>query len=86
MKKYPEAKNVSWFDRNGIAFHFYPSVPKWPASHGCVRVGMEASRLIYDNTVEHTTTVDVDGTWKRHDAVCWSCGGGAKKGKGGKKK
>lgn len=86
MSKYPEAKNVSWFGRDGVAFHFYPSVPNWPASHGCVRLGMEASRMIYDNSVENTTTVTVDGTWKRHDSVCWSCGAGGKKGKGGKKK
>jgi Domain of unknown function (DUF4157)/L,D-transpeptidase catalytic domain len=73
MSEFPEAQNVTWFSRNGIALHYYPSVPKWPASHGCVRLPMDASRIIYDNSVTGTTKVDVVGTWTRHDHVCWNC-------------
>ena len=31
-----------YFHRDGIAFHGYPSVPPYPASHGCVRVSLAA--------------------------------------------
>jgi hypothetical protein len=74
MAAFPEARNVTWFGRDGIALHFYPSVPKWPASHGCVRLERDASRIIYDNSITDTTKVAVAGTWTRHDDVCWACG------------
>ncbi len=32
----------------GFAIHGYPSVPAYPASHGCVRVPMWAARRLYD--------------------------------------
>lgn len=32
----------------GIAFHGSPSVPAWPASHGCVRIPMYAAPTFYD--------------------------------------
>lgn len=83
MTKYPEAKNVSWFSRDGVALHYYPSVPDWPASHGCVRLHRDASRIIYDNSVKDVTTVDVDGTWTRKAGVCFDC---SKKKKDGAKK
>jgi hypothetical protein len=82
MPAFPEARNVIWFGRDGIALHFYPSVPKWPASHGCVRLERDASRIIYDNSIKDKTTVAVAETWTRHDDVCWACG----KKKSGKKK
>jgi Domain of unknown function (DUF4157)/L,D-transpeptidase catalytic domain len=75
MSKFPEAKNVTWFGRSGIALHFYPSVPDWPASHGCVRLGETASRVIYDNSVAGRTSVTVGGTWTRKKGVCWKCKG-----------
>jgi lipoprotein-anchoring transpeptidase ErfK/SrfK len=31
-----------YFNRQGIAIHGYPSVPPYPASHGCVRVSLAA--------------------------------------------
>ena len=31
----------------GIAVHGYPSVPAWPASHGCVRVSIPAMDLLW---------------------------------------
>ena len=32
----------------GIAFHQYPSVPVYPASHGCVRVNRYDAALVYE--------------------------------------
>jgi lipoprotein-anchoring transpeptidase ErfK/SrfK len=32
----------------GIAFHEYPVVPAYPASHGCVRQGFSIARSTYD--------------------------------------
>lgn len=31
----------------GVAFHAYPSVPVYPASHGCVRVPLPFARSLY---------------------------------------
>src|SRR5579862_3457215 len=42
----------------GYAIHGNPSVPPYPASHGCVRVPMWAAPLIYDELV-YGTVVDV---------------------------
>jgi peptidoglycan hydrolase-like protein with peptidoglycan-binding domain len=44
----------------GIAIHGAPSVPGFPASHGCVRIPMAASRWFYD-TVPLGTAVYVLG-------------------------
>ena len=33
----------------GIAVHGYPSVPRWPASHGCVRVTIGAMDFLWNN-------------------------------------
>jgi hypothetical protein len=38
----------SYFIR-GYAIHGYPSVPLYPASHGCIRVPIPNARDIYDN-------------------------------------
>lgn len=32
----------------GIAFHEYPDVPPYPASHGCVRVPAPEAKVVYD--------------------------------------
>lgn len=32
----------------GIAFHQYPEVPSYPASHGCIRVGRPEARGLYE--------------------------------------
>jgi lipoprotein-anchoring transpeptidase ErfK/SrfK len=37
---------ASYFN-NGIAFHEYPDVPPYPASHGCVRVGSPEAPGVY---------------------------------------
>ena len=38
---------ASYFN-NGIAFHEYPDVPAYPASHGCVRVGAPEAPVVYE--------------------------------------
>ena len=40
-----------YFHPDGIAFHGYPSVPPYPASHGCVRLSNAAINWIWDNNV-----------------------------------
>ena len=37
---------ASYFN-NGIAFHEYPEVPPYPASHGCVRVPSPEAQIVY---------------------------------------
>ncbi|MEM6359200.1 MAG: DUF4157 domain-containing protein [Bacteroidota bacterium] len=70
---FPDAKNASYFQSaRGIAFHYWPNRPNCPASHGCVRMSMEHSELIWDNCINErtakghgkpATTVHVGGTW-----------------------
>jgi hypothetical protein len=45
----------------GIAFHEYPIVPAYPASHGCVRVNTYDARFFYD-FARHGTPVLVLGS------------------------
>ena len=62
--KYPEAKWVTRFqDANrGVALHYYPRVPEYPSSHGCVRIqSLEAAKLIHDNSKNRKTIVKVHG-------------------------
>ena len=40
-----------YFHTDGIAVHGYPSVPPYPASHGCVRVTNPAIDWIWENDV-----------------------------------
>ncbi len=56
---------VTFFDEDrGIGLHYYPVVPDYPASHGCVRLETkEAAQLIHDNAIAGTTVVMVEGTW-----------------------
>lgn len=37
-----------YFHSTGIAIHGFPSVPPYPASHGCVRVSLEAMDFIWE--------------------------------------
>jgi len=48
---------ASYF-RGGYAFHEYPSVPAYPASHGCIRVGYPEARIVYEFAT-HGTRVNV---------------------------
>jgi lipoprotein-anchoring transpeptidase ErfK/SrfK len=38
----------------GYAIHGNPSVPPYPASHGCVRVPMWAAPVLYDEMPDGT--------------------------------
>lgn len=64
----PKAEWVTRFqdDSRGIALHFYPTVPDYPASNGCVRIAsLEAAKLIHDNTKPGVSVVSVSGTLKK---------------------
>lgn len=67
MTTSPECRFVSWFDADrGVALHYYPFVPNYPASHGCVRLrDMHAAQLIHNNSIIGATEVVVEGKWKR---------------------
>lgn len=47
---------ASYFN-NGIAFHEYPDVPTYPASHGCVRVPAPEAPGVYDFAKIGTTVI-----------------------------
>ncbi len=47
---------ASYFN-NGIAFHEYPDVPAFPASHGCVRVPAPEAKGVYGFAVQGITVV-----------------------------
>jgi hypothetical protein len=61
------ATYVTWFmQRRGIALHYFPIVPKYAASHGCVRIESEdVARLIQNNSRVDETQVAVNGTWTK---------------------
>jgi L,D-transpeptidase catalytic domain len=61
------ATYVTWFMQSrGIALHYFPSVPEYAASHGCVRVELvNVARLIQDNSIVDDTQVVVSGTWTK---------------------
>jgi hypothetical protein len=61
------ATYVTWFVRaRGIALHYFPSVPKYAASHGCVRLEKKSvAQLIQSNSRIGLTNVVIDGTWAK---------------------
>jgi len=61
------ATYVTWFmQRRGIGLHYFPSVPEYAASHGCVRIESEdVARLIQKNSRVDETQVVVSGTWTK---------------------
>jgi hypothetical protein len=61
------ATYVTWFmQRRGVALHYFPGVPQYAASHGCVRIESErVARLIQNNSRVDETQVVVRGTWTR---------------------
>jgi hypothetical protein len=61
------ATYVTWFKQSrGIAFHYFPIVPEYAASHGCVRIeSVDVARLIQDNSLVGDTEVVVNGTWTK---------------------
>ena len=58
---------VTWFLRErGIGLHYFPSVPKSAASHGCVRLERKSvAQLIQSNSRIGLTSVVVDGSWTK---------------------
>ena len=58
---------VTWFQRAcGIALHYFPIVPEYAASHGCVRIeSKRVAQLIQENSRIDLTKVTVDGTWTK---------------------
>src|SRR5437764_8651266 len=67
------ATYVTWFMQSrGVALHYFPSVPEYAASHGCVRIESEdVARLIQNNSRVDETQVVVSGTWTK-PAKQWS--------------
>jgi len=63
----PRATFVTWFMQSrGIALHYFPSVPPYAASHGCVRIASQhVAQLIQDNSRIGITKVVVSGTWTK---------------------
>jgi hypothetical protein len=61
------ATYVTWFKQSrGVALHYFPIVPKYAASHGCVRIqSVNVARLIQDNSLVGDTQVVVSGTWTK---------------------
>jgi hypothetical protein len=61
------ATYVTWFMQSrGIACHYFPSVPEYAASHGCVRIELvDVARLIQDNSLVDDTEVVISGTWTK---------------------
>jgi peptidoglycan hydrolase-like protein with peptidoglycan-binding domain len=61
------ATYVTWFvQRRGIALHYFPIVPDYAASHGCVRIeSVDVARLIQDNSLVDDTQVVVSGAWTK---------------------
>lgn len=61
------ATYVTWFMQSrGIALHYFPSVPEYAASHGCVRIELvDVARLVQDNSVVGDTEVVISGTWTK---------------------
>ena len=61
------AEYVTWFvQARGIALHYFPSVPTYAASHGCVRLETKrVARLIQDNARIDRTKVTIGGTWTK---------------------
>ncbi len=60
FSQFPQAEWVTRFqdDARGIALHYYPTVPEYPDSNGCVRItSQEIAKLIHDNTEAGKSTV-----------------------------
>jgi hypothetical protein len=58
---------VTLFMQNrGSALHYFPIVPTYAASHGCVRIeSVHVAQLIHDNSLVANTQVVVSGTWTK---------------------
>jgi hypothetical protein len=63
----PRATYVTFFVQSrGIGLHYFPIVPEYAASHGCVRIeSVDVARLVQDNSIVDDTQVVVSGTWTK---------------------
>ncbi len=64
FEAHPEAKWVTLFQNphRGIGLHYYPVVPQYPASDGCVRIANCAiARQIWEKTKTNITIISVEG-------------------------
>ena len=62
FSEFPKAKWVTRFqdDSRGIALHYYPIVPEYPDSKGCVRIAsLGVARRIHDNTKSGKSIISV---------------------------
>jgi hypothetical protein len=61
------ASVVTWFLRpRGIALHYFPTVPQYAASHGCVRLEEKrVAQLIQSNSRVDLTNVVIAGVWTK---------------------
>jgi hypothetical protein len=61
------ATYVTWFVRErGVALHYFPSVPQYPGSHGCVRLeAQRVAQLIQSNSRADLTKVVIEGVWTK---------------------
>ena len=62
FSEFPQAEWVTRFQDNsrGIALHYYPIVPEYPDSNGCVRIAsLKAAKLIHDNTKARQSIISV---------------------------
>lgn len=48
-----------------IALHAHNDLPRKPASSGCVRMPLEAAKLIHNNSIVGITLVSISGKWER---------------------
>jgi len=64
LKDTPGFRYVTLIDaRRRLGFHACNTVPRVPASAGCVRLEPYAARLIHDNSIVGKTEIVIDGTW-----------------------
>lgn len=61
------ATYVTWFQQwRGIALHYFPSVPQYAASHGCVRIeSKRVAQIVQSNSRVDRTKVIIRGTWTK---------------------
>jgi hypothetical protein len=67
LNSHPVATDVTWFvPARGVALHYFPSVPRYAGSHGCVRLeSRRVAQLIQNNSLAGITQIVVDGTWTK---------------------
>ncbi len=67
LKLTPQCTYATWILHapRFIAMHGHTDLPRKPASSGCVRLPVEAAKLIHNNSLAGVTLVTIDGKWTR---------------------